>query len=476
MRAEELFSSPKGRDMYDNILAFCKKYCMTECIARGVLVGLSGGADSVLLLIFLWKLKKDLNFSLSAMHINHMIRADSANRDEEFSKSICKALGIEFHCERCDVPRIAKERSIGIEECARDVRYSAFAHCIDSEAQLEYIATAHNASDNTETFIFNSMRGSGLNGLCGISPIRDKVIRPLLSISKNDIRELLDHSAIPYVTDETNAEDTYTRNYIRHNIIPMLTRITPNPDRSVMRTVSSLKRDNDYLCRIAKNSYDNAKLDAGSSREKLAKLDDAILARVIMLMAEDVGAPKPEQVHVEAIMSHLRLKNDYRIDIPGDFSFISSNGVCNIQKCAEIPKRTDEEWELKLGFNELEPLGIGILLSYDADEIISSNVYNFSMKAAVNSAIIIGKLTARCRRDGDKYRFGGLTRRVKRLFCDKKIPEAIRNRIPIVCDEYGILYIPGFRVRDGEAKDGAPKLWISVYNKKGLEFLDEGKH
>ncbi len=464
---EELFSSPEGNGIYYNIISFCEKYNLINRIKQGVLVGLSGGADSILLLIFLWKLQKDLDFPLSAMHINHMIRGGDADADESFSKEVCRKLGIRFFAERYDVPAIARARGCGLEECARDVRYEAFGRMIESTPDLNVIAVAHNASDNTETFIFNAMRGSGLNGLCAIAPERDGIIRPLLGVSKSRITALLDGAGIPYATDKTNASEDYTRNYIRGTVIPTLYRLSPDPDRAIERVTSSLKKDRDFLLKLAREAYNEALTDNGLDNKSIAKLDIALLSRVIVILCHSAEAPTPERVHIDAIAEHLMLGGRFTVDIPGGFSFISDGRYSRVAKkaCGSDEKCFDEQ-ELEVGLNEIDELGIAILISYDKEEIISSNVYNFSNKVQINSAIIVGKLTVRTRRDGDKYRFGGMTRRVKRLFSDKKIPEDKRNTVPLICDGDGILYIPGFRVRDGAAETCDAPLWITIYKKE----------
>ena len=196
------------------------RYGMEEMLGKGVLVGLSGGADSVLLLLFLLYYRENYNTSMNvvACHVNHLIRGDEAFRDLEFTRNFCSKYGVELCEVEVDVPSLAKQEALGLEEAARNARYSAFNKIILSRNDIDTIALAHNASDNLETVIFNMMRGSGLSGMCGIPPIRDNIVRPFIQIPKSEIVDSLNKGGISYVTDSTNLSTDYTRNYIRHEI------------------------------------------------------------------------------------------------------------------------------------------------------------------------------------------------------------------------------------------------------------------
>jgi len=233
---EKMFASQKGNELYNKIIAKVEKENMTSLIDGGVLIGLSGGADSVFLLCFLIEYRKRSNkdFSILAVHINHGIRGEEANNDETFSKEICREMKIDFESCFVDVPAISKNLGIGIEEAARNARYSIFDDLIESRNDISTIAVAHNATDNAETVIMNILRGSGLSGVCGIKPIRDNIIRPIISITKGEIISSLEENHIPFVTDSTNLSSDYTRNYIRNEIMPLLFRLSDSPDDSEM--------------------------------------------------------------------------------------------------------------------------------------------------------------------------------------------------------------------------------------------------
>ena len=189
-------------------------------ISKGdsIVIGLSGGADSVFLTLILNEIKDEFNLKLKAVHINHQLRGDESERDMLFCKNLCKKLDIDFVCEKIDVKAQAKLRNKGIEEAAREIRYE----CFKNECENGKIATAHNLDDLAETLIFNITRGSGVLGLCSIPIKRENIIRPILYVSREEIEQYLKNANQDFVVDSTNLTDDYSRNKIRHNVIPTL--------------------------------------------------------------------------------------------------------------------------------------------------------------------------------------------------------------------------------------------------------------
>ncbi len=196
-------------------------------IDRGdtVVVGVSGGADSVCLLHFLSTIRGEYDIVLKAVHINHGIRGEEAERDEIFVKSLCEKLCVELFTFHRDVPSLAKEFGLGIEECGRRVRYEAF-----SSLNADKIAVAHTSSDNFETVLFNLIRGTSLTGISGIKPKRDKIIRPLINITRSEVEDYCAENELDYIIDSTNLSTEYTRHKIRHNVIPILKSINPSAE------------------------------------------------------------------------------------------------------------------------------------------------------------------------------------------------------------------------------------------------------
>ena len=228
-KIKALFSGKAGESLYAKILSTVKEHGMDTLMRRGVLVGFSGGADSVMLMSFLHEYirRTGEDFKVLAVHVNHMIRGAEADRDEAFSRAVSEGLGFEFMSRSFDVPALSRDSGKGCEETAHDVRYGAFADIISGRNDVFAVATAHNLTDNAETVIFNIARGSGAKGAAGIAPVKENIIRPLIGITKDEIRELLASAGIEFMIDSTNDSTDYSRNYIRHELLPRLSRINP---------------------------------------------------------------------------------------------------------------------------------------------------------------------------------------------------------------------------------------------------------
>lgn len=442
-KLDKLFSSDIGRKIYDKAAESVIKYAGCDFYKNGALVGLSGGADSVMLLFFLAeKRRRDGDFPLLAVHVNHMIRGEEADRDEEFSRTLCADLGIEFASVKINVPALADEKGIGLELAAREARYATFDRMIKEKGNIHSIAVAHNATDNIETVIFNLLRGTGLRGACGIAPARDNIVRPLIGVSKSDIISALTNAGIDYVTDSTNLSSEYSRNYIRNEILPHLSHITPDPEAHVTRTSEILRSDLDYLSEVTAGFFEENGYEP--SLAKLRGLHPAIFSRVITDMCERAGLYGIEYTHIKSIEGLID-KENFIVSLPQGYVFRAEYGVCGVYK--DI---SDDGFfsQLSLGFNEIAELGIAIALSYDNDTVFSPNIYKFSKKVTLKSAIIYGNLTARSKMDGDCYRYGGSTHKLKKIFNDKKIPPSKRSQIPVLCDDNGIFLVAGFSGRD----------------------------
>ena len=211
--------------------------------AKDVTVALSGGADSMALLYALVELKDELGLqSITAAHFNHGIRGKEALRDQHFVEQQCKKLGIKLFLGSADVPAFAKENNLSLELAARQLRYQFF-----ETLDTGLIATAHTASDNIETVLFNLTRGTALSGICGIPPKRDKYIRPLILCTRADIESYCAQKGIDFVTDSTNLSDDYTRNNIRHNVVPVLKQINQSAENAVSRMTAALREDEDFI-------------------------------------------------------------------------------------------------------------------------------------------------------------------------------------------------------------------------------------
>ena len=442
-----LFSTPAGQRIYDLFSEALGDFSMESSLKGGVLVGLSGGADSVMLLHLLceYRRRRTEDFTILAVHVNHGIRGAEADRDEAFARELAGSLGVEFISSHVDVPTLARESGKGLEEAARDARYSIFSDIISSRNDILCIALGHNATDNLETVIFNMMRGAGSRGMSGIPPVRDNLIRPMIYIPKADITSALDNADVSYVTDSTNSDTAYTRNYIRHEIIPRLSKLTDSPEVSVRRMGQNIRVDGEYIDSVAERFLSDC--DGSPDAAALAALHPAVFYRVIAAMVAELTDRSPERVHIDKIRSLLG-GGSFSYDLPGGCSFVCSCGSCRIIRAGET---VSFDIPVARGRTELPDFSAELVIS-DKKTEISHNVYKFSIQADLSSAIICGSLRLRSRRQGDSYRSRGMTHKLKKMLIDAKIPADLRDRVPILCDDRGIVWVAGFGVRDDGGK------------------------
>ncbi len=355
-----------------------------------LVVALSGGSDSVVLLRKLFEISESNGIIIIAAHVNHMIRGKEADSDEEFCRDLCRQLGIVIEVLRADVPLLAKERKKGIEETARDVRYTFFRSVKDKYG-ADKIAVAHNSDDLAETLIFNIARGAGLKGLSAIKPSRDDIIRPLIYCAKTDIVDYCKIHSYQFVIDSSNADDAYTRNRIRHDIIPVLKEINPSFVNSAIRLALSASEDSDYLFR------ESAKYGFSSGRKALAKLDYPLLSRVVLRELTDAGGA-PENVHVRKICDLIKSgRIRFSVSVPGadfhadrDELYIGNPLIDPIKPVIlSIGNNLIGNVELKVSFSEPK-----------------EKERNF---VKIDRALFDKGLTVRQRLPGDRYRLHGQT-------------------------------------------------------------------
>ena len=294
-----------------------------------VIVGLSGGADSTALLRVLCELKTEYNLNLIAAHVNHGIRGAEADRDEAFCKELCKKLGVQIYAFHIDIPELAKERGVSLEVAGRDARYEFFTGLAGEKGK---IATAHNAQDTAETLLLNLCRGTGLKGLTGIPPVRfvehkagcrsdetvsTMVIRPLIECTREEIEAYLESLGQDYVTDSTNLEDDYTRNRIRHNVIPELVAVNENAMGNITRCISTLKDDSDFLEALAEELISSSDRGDGLDTDALLAAPKPVLSRAVSRLAYDACGRYPEKVHIVKAIDMMKIGRTDQVQIPG---------------------------------------------------------------------------------------------------------------------------------------------------------------
>ncbi|MBO5356317.1 MAG: tRNA lysidine(34) synthetase TilS [Clostridia bacterium] len=441
--------------MENKIERAIKQYEM-DAIFDGAIIGFSGGADSSAILHYLSKRTK----KLLAVHINHMIRGEEALRDEFFCKNMCKKYGVKFLSYRVDIPLLAEERKQGLEETAREERYKIFNKIISQNGDYKCIVTAHNANDNAETVIFNLSRGSGARGIAGIKPVINNIVRPLIYCSKEEILEYCKENSINYVNDSTNLDTDYTRNYIRHEVVPMLEKINPSFLDSCIRMGELLRDDEKYLQSVCDKIIEEHRIKTRINTELLVSQERPIASRLLMHLCK-------EALDRKAIDACLKLakygKVGQYINLPNKLSFKKERGYVKFVK-TEFLTKTKYNITLKEGLNYIEQINMVISLNSD---MLPETKYELVETVKLKSE---GKLYVRSKADGDKMIQGKMTKKLKTIFCDKHIPSHHRDKIPLVCDDKGILYIPTIAVRDGAKGKNAETL-IKIYQKVDNQII-----
>jgi tRNA(Ile)-lysidine synthase len=437
----------------EKFLKLTEEQSMLDC--SSVVVGFSGGPDSVALLTLLQSYCRDKSIFLHACHIHHGIRGEQADRDALFCQEFCFQRAIPFHLVKFNIPILAQQEKAGLEETARKYRYSAFQKLCQEE-HIERIAVAHHADDNLETLLFHLIRGSSLSGACGIHPIRENIIRPLLLCTKEELAGYLSENQLPYVLDSTNKDTNYTRNYIRHQIIPCMRKINPEVTTATTRFCESVRLDHFYLEKEAEKyvTCDDCTL--------LSHLEDAILRRVLEKKYFLFSGQKIlERERLLELCNLVKKAKPSKICLPCQVTAYREQNRLLFMPTYRVPKSENSPFycrRLHMGCNEI-PESDSLLYIWNQPEEHEEKsikekqiIYKLFIHRTFDSVTInTDDLYVRCRQEGDCIRYGGMSRSLKKLFCDHKIPKEERNVLPIVTDSQGILWVPGFPPRDHTA-------------------------
>lgn len=402
---------------------------------KKICVCLSGGADSVSLLLGLNAISVDYNISLIACHFNHMLRGAESDRDEVFCKRLCQNIGIELYCGRDDVSAYCKANGKSLEEGARECRYAFFDRVIKKRS-VDFCATAHNMNDDAETLILNLIRGSGSNGASAIAPYDMNILRPLLNVKREEIEAYLNENNQDYVTDSTNVSVQYTRNFIRHELLPKMEQINPSVVEALSRYINSSREDRLYFDSVVRdNIHSDLRILYAAVRKRI------IIYKCLKMIGVQLNSDLIKQID-EALFSESRRL----ISINDKFEAIIENGNVMFAEAAKTAKDEFEPIKLELGENII--FNNDVLLDI-CENIDKNKIFNkLSTTEKLSFDNIVGSLSVRNRRTGDKIKVNNINKSVKKLFIDKRIPKEYRNIIPIIIDDEGIIYIPFVAVAD----------------------------
>lgn len=432
--------------MENKLLKAIKEYSLIENGDK-IIVALSGGADSTALLCSLMSIRESFSLTIYACHINHLLRGDESFRDENFVRELCKKLGVELFVLQCDINKLASEKNLGSEECGRQVRYDFLNK--NATRLGAKIATAHTSTDSMETILMNISRGSGIKGARGIPPKRDNIIRPLILASRADTEEYCKAHNIPYVNDSTNSERLYTRNKVRLDVVPVLRGINPSIEEAFLRFSKSMKELDEFIEKSAQNALSESKIENGYSCEKLKKLDKPVLARVIEILCSKKNI-EPESVHIE--LMEKAIKNDGAVSVKNGIMAISSQGIFRMyrenslsdyKKKSEIPVFINDSAMICNKNIRTELVDIE---EFFARAKFTKNLFTISL----DYATISSRAVFRNRQAGDFIapKGRGLTKPLRKLMSEMKIPAEKRDSTILLADENNVLWAEGIGVSE----------------------------
>ena len=418
-----------------------------------VLLAFSGGADSSVLLHLLWKDAQREGYSLLLAHVNHGIRGEEALRDREFCRGMAERYGLEICFADLDIPALAKASGRSLEEEAREARY-AFFKTLMTQRKIPLLATAHHADDNLETLLFRLARGTTSRGLCGILPTRDfygvgSLVRPLLQATRDEILAYAAQNQLEYVTDSTNNALSCSRNQLRHRVIPVLEELFEHPQHRATALCEQMRLDDDYWSGYIRHLLERWE-DTGCLILVLNGHHPAESSRILAEYVKKYTGFTPEYRHLQALLSMVKVgRNGAQCSLAGDWVATIEQGSLRLIPAARM---TGCAFSIPFSKEEIRLPDSGIVIRV---EKIGENtkIHNLStalhMILDADSAIINDGLLWRSRKEGDTLVMGGMTRKLRKLYNQKKIPWRLREQMPLLCDGEGIVWAPFVGVRDG---------------------------
>jgi tRNA(ile)-lysidine synthase len=400
--------------MNNKVLKTVKKYNM---LSRGdrVLIGVSGGADSIALLEFFVSVKEKYDLDICVAHIEHGIRGEDSVNDAEFVKNYCKKLGVNFYLKTIDAPNLAKKAKMGVEEYSRMARYDFF-----NTIECDKIATAHNLTDNIETLLFRLARGTGLKGACSIPAVRGKIIRPFIEVSSGEIRKWCNDNNIPYRVDCTNSDSAYSRNLIRLEILPLFEKLNANYQDNIENFISDVNEDYAFIDDYVKSIYPKIVKNNEIDLPKLNELDLSIKKRILIMFFDENGYSL-NRIHLQSVID-ITLKSG-KTQIKENIFAISAKGKIRIAKFNDLNKK-DEFVTKILNIDEFKDKNIDFYCDCDK---------------------IVGNIIIRAKQAGDRIKPAGrnVSKTLKKLFNESAYPIEKRDKKIVVCDDFGIVGVIG---------------------------------
>ena len=423
-----------------------------------VAVACSGGIDSICLLHFLHANKKEFGVNVVAVNVDHSIRENSAS-DSNFVADFCKDLGITCYRFKVDVLTLAKEKKLGIEEAARVARYKVFDSLIKKNLANK-IAIAHHQSDQAETILLNIFRGTGLKGASGMEPMQGNYVRPFLNTSRVEIENYAKENNLKHVEDQTNKDDTYSRNFVRNQVLPLIKTKWKNIEKNLINFANVCKQDDEYI--LSTISFDDILIEHNSARIPLYKFvsNASVQNRLLRYAFSKLGLSKDiEKRHLKIIRDLVASgENGSKLNLPNNIKV--SLDYDELMLYVPKPKKEFVPKDFKTGKTVFENYIVNI-----------KKTNKFDLQAKNTHIIDVSKLPTnvkwRIRQNGDVFaKFGSGEKKLKDYFIDKKIPNLQRDQIPVLACDNEIYCVLGYEISEKvKVTESTKKVYVISYQK-----------
>lgn len=435
--------------MIDKVRRYIEKNNMINC-GDGIVIGVSGGADSVCLLHVLCELRQEYDISLYAVHVHHGIRGNEADDDEEYVRKMCESLGVWYQSYRYDVPKLTKDSGVSEEEMGRNIRYKTFNEVM-AKTKAVKIAVAHNANDCVETVIHNMCRGTGIKGMCGIPPVRENIIRPVMCLERFEIEKYLNERKISFRVDSTNLKTDYTRNKIRLELLPYMNKnINAMSGEHIMRLAGQLTQINEYMEMEVHRACEKVTADVKGGMavdiEAFLNCHPTIRSGIIRFVIENVAGKLKDITsdNIQDVISLMQRGTGKSINLPYNIVCTNVYGKCFIRINNEISIEKEKvivnvpgEYILKNG----DKFIFSLEKSLNFKEKMYTKWFDYDK--------IKNVMQIRFRENGDFLEVAkGRHKKLKSYFIDEKVPRECREHIPLLADGQHIMWVVGHRISE----------------------------
>ncbi|MFW6104314.1 MAG: tRNA lysidine(34) synthetase TilS [Candidatus Bipolaricaulota bacterium] len=454
---------------------FLARHSIRNCL---ILVALSGGADSTALLNSLLELKEEFNLELSIAHLDHGLRGRESKKDASFVRSKARELGLRASIDKREVNRVVDGENLSLEEAAREVRYEFLSEIADEQG-VDYVALGHNRNDQAETVLMNIIRGAGLRGLGGMQEVKGRYIRPLLNLKRDEIKNYIEARGLDYRRDKTNKNTDFLRNRIRHELIPELEdNYNPKVVENLTRMAELAKEAHSFIedraddvsrdIRITKKidgtCFDRAKFSALNTY-----LQKAVIRKLISKVKGDLQ--DVTSTHVDNVISKIEDEPARtRLSLPEVTFTLNRETACFVR---EFNPEGQEKfrYEIQPGETlEVEEVSITINLELvsKSEELNPEKYLSDSLTEFVDWGKVEQPIIVRNRTEGDRFKPLGMRgeKKLKDFFIDEKVPFKERDKVPLVCDKEGIIWVVGHRIDERYKLDDSTEKGLLIKARK----------